>query len=151
MGPYFGPSYPWTMNMQVHILVPTQDHNLDPMHSSRFWFLYKSKPKIECPHSAMGPRRSMKDHIGTMVIFYIMQNMTMDLLGSSRDHTFYGPTKGPRFGPQIQVPECGPRRGTKIWSLIMGPFFGPTIGTISMWSQSRDQKLLPEQGPKVAP
>ena len=31
----------------------------------------------------------------------LMQNMTMDLLGSSRDHTFYGPYKGPRFTPQI--------------------------------------------------
>jgi hypothetical protein len=32
-----------------------------------------------------GPHRSMKDHIGTMAMFYIMQNMAMDLLGSSRD------------------------------------------------------------------
>ena len=27
---------------------------------------------------------------------------------------------------QIQDPECGPRIGTKIWSLIMGPFFRPS-------------------------
>ena len=80
----------------------------------------------------------------------------MDLLGSSRDlkgpqgtsrdHTFYGPSKGPRFGPQIQGPERGPRIGTKIWSLVMGPFFGPSIGTILMWSQNRDQKLVPNYG-----
>jgi hypothetical protein len=25
-----------------------------------------------------GPHRSMKDHIGTMAMFYIMQNMAMD-------------------------------------------------------------------------
>ena len=51
----------------------------------------------------------------------------MELLGSSREHTFYGPSKGPRFGAQIQGPECGPRIETKIWSLIMGPFMGPRI------------------------
>ena len=32
-----------------------------------------------------GPHRSLNDHIGTMVMFYIMQNMAMDLLRSSRD------------------------------------------------------------------
>ena len=50
------------------------------------------------------------------------------VLGSSRDHTFYGPSKGPRLGPQIQGPACGPRRGTKCWS------------------QNRDQKLVPNYG-----
>jgi len=65
-----------------------------------------------------------------------MQNMTMDLIGSSRDHTLYGPSKGPRFGPQIQGPECGTRIGTKILSLIIGPIFGPSLGTISMWFQN---------------
>ena len=35
--------------------------------------------------------------------------MTMDLLGSSRDQTFYGPSKGLRFRPQIQGPISGPR------------------------------------------
>ena len=33
-----------------------------------------------------------------------MQNMTIDLLGSSRDHTFYGPSKGPISGPRIEGP-----------------------------------------------
>ena len=56
----------------------------------------------------------------------LMQKITMDLLGSSRDHTFYGLSKGPRFGPQIKGPECGPRRGTKIWSLYRGRHFGPS-------------------------
>ena len=47
-----------------------------------------------------GPYRSMKDHIGTMVMFYIMQNMAYKgPQGTSRDHTFYGPYQGPRFGP----------------------------------------------------
>ena len=75
-----------------------------------------------------------------------MQIMTMDLLGTSRYHTFYGPSKRPRFGPQIQGPECGNRIRTKIWSLIMGPFLGPSMGIISMWSQNRDQKLVPNYG-----
>ena len=30
--------------------------------------------------------------------------MTIDLLGSSRDHTFYGPSKGPIFSPRIEGP-----------------------------------------------
>ena len=89
-----------------------------------------------------GPQRSMKDHIRTMAMFYLMQNMAMDLLGSSRDHTFYGPSKGPKFGPQIQGPECGPRIGTKIWSLIMGPFFGPSMEHFN---------VVPEKGPKFGP
>ena len=61
----------------------------------------------------------------------------------------HGPIRVPKephilFGLQIQGPECGPRIGTKLWSLIMGSFFGPSIRTISMWSQNRDQKLVPE-------
>ena len=54
-----------------------------------------------------------------------MHYMTMDQLGSLRDHTLYGPTKGLRFGPKIQGPENGPGIGTKIWSLIIGPYFYP--------------------------
>ena len=75
-----------------------------------------------------GPHRSMKDHIGTMVMFYIrsmdlMQNMTMDLLGSSRD------LKGPHILWTL--------KGTKIWTLNPGS---------RKWSLNRDQKLVPDYG-----
>ena len=51
-----------------------------------------------------------------------MQNMTLDLFGSSRDHTFYGPSKGPRFGPQIQGPECGPDYASIFWTCYRDHF-----------------------------
>ena len=72
MGPFFRPSYPWTLNR------------------STFWFIHKTTIWSLClgqdfgPMKVQnldlglkvlilqeGPHRSMKDHIGTMVMFYI--------------------------------------------------------------------------------
>ena len=41
----------------------------------------------------------------------LMQNMTMDLLGSSWDHSFYDPSKGPRIGTKIQFLIMGLQEG----------------------------------------
>ena len=48
MGLYFRPSYPWTLHEGP-----------------------ESGPRIEGLHSAGGSQRSMKDQIGTMIMFYI--------------------------------------------------------------------------------
>jgi hypothetical protein len=73
---------------------------LVPIYRSTFWTYIKVQ-NVDLGLKVLilqeGPHRSMKGHIGTMAMFYIMQNMAMDLLGSSRDHTFYGPSKGPKF------------------------------------------------------
>jgi hypothetical protein len=56
MGPYFGPSYPWTINRSTFWTI-MKVQNLDP--GLKIFILQE------------GPHRSMKDHIGTMVMFYI--------------------------------------------------------------------------------
>ena len=119
IGPYFGPYIGPQFGPYAYVQI------LVPIYRSIFWTLIKVQILdlgLKVLILQEGPHRSMKNYIGTMVMFYIMQNMAMDLLGSLMDHTFYGPYKGPRFGPKIKGPECGPRIGTKIWSLIMGPF-----------------------------
>ena len=80
---------------QVHTLVPTKDHNLVPMHRSRFWSLYIDRftfwtfMKVQNLDLGLkvlilqeGPHRSMKDHIGTVVMFYIRSTQY-----SSRTHS----------------------------------------------------------------
>ena len=61
-------------------------------------------------------------------ILDLMQNMTLDLLVSSRDHTFYGPYKGPRSGPYLDL-------GLKVLILQKGPhrFMKDHIGTMVMF------------------
>ena len=55
-------------------------------------------------------------------MFYIMQNMAMDLLGSSRDHTFYGPSKDLLdLGLKVLILQEGPQRSMKdhIGTMVM--------------------------------
>ena len=63
-------------------MVPIRDQDLDPKSRVQNVNLDLGLKVLILQE---GPHRSMKDHIGTMVMFNIMQNMAIDLLGSSRD------------------------------------------------------------------
>ena len=83
-------------------------------------------------------------------IFDLMQNMTMVLLGSSRDlkwpHILWS-LQGIKIWTPNPVSRMLSNIWNKIWSLNMGSFFGPSIGTISMWSKIWSLIMGPYFGP----